>query len=224
MKRKDLGRWLTDPARLHSFDVIVFAHIDRISRGTDGDFSDIESWAHTNGKKLVMADSNGGIMFPSRNDQDFWMWTATKRQAGQEWQRIRARIWSARKNITSQGGIMGRAGWGCQIAGDRYAKSLVPTDTCVRYAPEIYQRIADGDSLRAVAQWLDSEGVPTDAGKRWNEGVLSALIKSRTYMGEREQSYPEFTCTEDHQHSHRCPTRASRASWSPRSLRRVTVG
>jgi hypothetical protein len=43
MKRKDLGRWLTDPARLHSFDVIVFAHIDRISRGTDGDLSDIES-------------------------------------------------------------------------------------------------------------------------------------------------------------------------------------
>jgi DNA invertase Pin-like site-specific DNA recombinase len=208
MHRKELGQWLTDPAKLVQYDAIVFYAVDRISRGSDEDFSRIESWASQNGKRLVaVAAMDGGIQFPSRGDADYWQWTAMKRQAGQEWEVIRERIWRARKAITDQGGLMGRAIWGYEIQGDRYGKRLVPTDTCRAYWPQVLTRIAQGDSLRKVAQWLDSEGVATDTGKRWNEGTLGSLVKSPTYRGERKQQYPVVDCDQPHAHTRRCPKR-----------------
>jgi hypothetical protein len=49
MHRRELGQWLSDPVKLSSYDAIVFYAVDRISRGADEDFSNIESWASQNG-------------------------------------------------------------------------------------------------------------------------------------------------------------------------------
>jgi hypothetical protein len=91
---------------------------------------------------------------------------------------------------------MGRAIWGYQIAGDRYSRRLVATDQCREYWPQVLTRLAQGDSLRKVAAWLDSEGVKTDSGLPWNEGTLGSLVKSPTYRGERKQQYPVIDCDE----------------------------
>jgi len=208
MNRRELGQWLSDPVKLASYDAIVFYAIDRISRGSDEDFVAIKAWASQNGKRLVaVGPMDGGIQYPSRGDADYWMWTAMERQAGQEWLAIRERIWRARKAITDQGGLMGRAIWGYQIQGDRYGKRLVPTDLCREYWPQVLTRLAEGDSLRKVAAWLDAESVPTDTGKRWNEGTLGSLVKSPTYRGERRQQYPVVDCQEPHVHDRKCPSR-----------------
>src|ERR1051326_9228592 len=40
-KRKNLKPWVTDPAKMAQYDAIVAHRTDRISRGTDADFSEI---------------------------------------------------------------------------------------------------------------------------------------------------------------------------------------
>ena len=151
MDRKELGSWLRDPEKLASFDVIVAYTVDRFSRGNDEDFSRIEAWAADNGKRLVMVSSaEGGIQYPSRNDADFWQWTAMKRQAGQEWENIRERNTRARRRIIDTSGMVGRAPWGYVIDGDGYAKTLVPTAQCllaVRRNPVVGPEVAVGPPL-----------------------------------------------------------------------------
>ncbi len=89
--RPNLRKFVTDHAEMAEYDAIVAIKTDRISRGTDEDFSQIESWAARHGKKIIIVGPDGGIQFPSRHDSDFWQWTATKRQSRKEWEDIRDR-------------------------------------------------------------------------------------------------------------------------------------
>lgn len=86
----------------------------------------------------------------------------------------------------AKGSIVGRAPWGYRIERQGDIKVIVPTAEGRRYIPQIFQRVIDGESLRKIAAWLDSEGASTESGKRWNESYLgNRLIKNTTYMGQR---------------------------------------
>jgi site-specific DNA recombinase len=115
INREDLGAWLNDPAKLVQFDVLVAYKADRLSRGDDIDWSRIETWAGDNRKTLVIVDSSTGIHFPSRDDSDFWQWSAVKRQSGKEWADIRERIIRAQCAILRAGGWCGRAPFAYRI-------------------------------------------------------------------------------------------------------------
>jgi DNA invertase Pin-like site-specific DNA recombinase len=77
----------------------------------------------------------------------------------------------------------GNVGWGFDIVGPKYGRTIVPTDECREYAPEIFRRCIKGESLRQIAAWLDSEGVQTARGGRWNEGSVRWIIRNRVYAG-----------------------------------------
>lgn len=77
----------------------------------------------------------------------------------------------------------GNAPWGFDIVGPKYGKTIVPTDVCRKYAPKIFQLCINGWSLRKMAAWLDSEGVPTVRGGKWNEGTVRWIIRQRAYAG-----------------------------------------
>jgi hypothetical protein len=104
-------------------------------------------------------------------------------------------------NIKASGHVYnGNVPWGFKVVGPKYGKTLEATDLARKYVPQIFQRCIDGDSLRQIAAWLDSEGVkPASNGKtrrnkktgevkaigeKWNEGSVRWIILSRAYAGK----------------------------------------
>ena len=172
------------------YDAIVAFKTDRISRGTDEDFSTIEAWAALHGKRIIIVGADGGIQYPSRNDSDYWQWTATKRQARKEWEDIRGRIMARTADLRARGKLVGRPAFGFAVAGTKYDKRLEPTDIGIKYVPEIFRRIAKGDSLVTVARWLDSEGVHPNSrdATNWSPTSISQMIRNRVYVGQRKRT------------------------------------
>lgn len=86
--------------------------------------------------------------------------------------------------LKANGAIYGNVPWGFTIVGEKYSKTLVPTDLCREVVPQIFARCIAGDSLRTIAAWLDSEGIPTPRGNtRWSESSVRWIIKRRAYAG-----------------------------------------
>jgi Resolvase, N terminal domain len=89
--RKNLGPWLTDPALVTRWDVLVAAKGDRISRERIEYWSELEAWAVAHGRTLVVVE-RGGVFFPPRHEGDSYNWTGIKSMAGAEWDVIRGRV------------------------------------------------------------------------------------------------------------------------------------
>jgi DNA invertase Pin-like site-specific DNA recombinase len=193
--RPDLGNWLNE--RLQDFDAVVAYKADRLSRGEDTDWSRIETWAADHGKTLIIVDSATGIRYPARDDSDRWQWMAQKTQAGKEWNDIRERSTRAQCKIMRDGSWVGRAPWGYKIAGTKYNKSLVIDPELKKYVIGVFNRAVKGESLRAIARWLESEGVPTERGNSaWSDVAARQIIVNPTYSGTAERSCAE--CGQTH--------------------------
>jgi DNA invertase Pin-like site-specific DNA recombinase len=96
--------------------------------------------------------------------------------------------------IRANGGVgPGGIPWGYEIVGEKYSKRLVPTDLCKEYAPQIFDRAIKGETYRAIAEWLDSEGVPPKRGKQWHEGSVRKLIRNRIYAGRWQNADKTIT-------------------------------
>jgi len=180
--RKYLKSWVTKPELIASYDGILCFATDRLGRGTQEDFTRIEAWATEHGKALVIAGGNG-IMYPARDDSDYWQWAATKREARREWESIRERSMRAQRQLREGGKLVGRYPWGYASAGEKYDRRMITTAAGERYVPEIYTRIADGQTLPAVAAWLSEQ-----TGRDWHPRVLAALVRNPTYRGDHRDA------------------------------------
>jgi site-specific DNA recombinase len=202
-ERKNLREWVTQPDKLMLYDAVIAFKTDRVSRGDQEDFTRIEAWATTHGKRIIIVD---GPQYPARDDADFWRWQAEKRVARQEWEQIRERLGRMQQALIARGKLVGTPCWGYEITGGEYDKTIVPTEICRQWAPPIFERCAEGWSLDQIARWLDAEGVPTQAqiktaqqaaaddagtvetagaGSRWQPAVIGRLIRNTTYIGYR---------------------------------------
>ena len=76
--------------------------------------------------------------------------------------------------------------WGYVVTGPKYAKTIVPTEQCKKYVPQIFQRCIDGQSCMTIAKWLDSEDVKPPRGKVWSDRTLWQLLQNMTYAGRRQ--------------------------------------
>jgi DNA invertase Pin-like site-specific DNA recombinase len=188
--RKNLGPWLTDPALVTRWDVLVAAKGDRISRERIEYWSELEAWAVAHGKTLVVVE-RGGVFFPPRHEGDSYNWTGIKSMAGAEWDVIRGRVVQSHCRIMRDGYWVGRAPFGYAITGDRYRKTLVPAGTA-DYVPAVYARAIEGESLQKVADWLTAEGVPTETGNAvWHPGTVKQILSNATYSGTHTRSCVE---------------------------------
>jgi DNA invertase Pin-like site-specific DNA recombinase len=88
--------------------------------------------------------------------------------------------------MRARGALIGLPPWGFAVAGERHAKTMVPTADGRTYIPEIYSRVVRGDSLATVAKWLASE-----TGRTWWPKTIGNLIKNPAYMGRRCEWFPE---------------------------------
>ncbi|HEY3977842.1 MAG TPA: recombinase family protein, partial [Streptosporangiaceae bacterium] len=196
-EREKLGPWLTDPALIAQWDVLVAAAGDRISRERIEYWSELEAWAVKRGKKLVVCE-RGGVYFPPRHEGDEYNWTGIKSGAGKEWDVIRGRIIRSQCRIMRDGGWCGRAPFGYVIAGAKYSKALVIDSATAKHVREIFDRAIKGDSLRTIGKWLEAEGVKTERGRTsWPEGTVKQLIDNQTYSGAHTRGCAECEGTHD---------------------------
>jgi DNA invertase Pin-like site-specific DNA recombinase len=72
----------------------------------------------------------------------------------------------------------GNSYWGYAITGEKYGKTLAPTDDGRRYVPQIFQRIADGQSCHQVGHWLRSGPWPGVSDK-----TVYRMIRNPIYRG-----------------------------------------
>ncbi len=187
MDRKHLRPWVTDPARMAMYDGLLALKTDRLSRGTQEDFTRIENWATEHGKALVIAD---GPQYPARNDSGYWQWAAEKRTARTEWENDRERSMRAQRELRARGRLVGRPPFGYQVIGVKYDKTLVPSELGRQYIPPIFAKVTAGESLASVALWLTAEGVPTmnKAAKDWCANRVAAIIRNPIYRGTRQDA------------------------------------
>ena len=186
--RPKLRPWVTKPELMAQYDGILAYKNDRLSRGCWADETRIRLWAEEHGKALIIVD---GPQWPPRHDGDFWQWTAMANQARKEWEDIQRRNTETQAELRARGALIGRPPFGYTTAGDTYARYLTPTDEGLLIVPQIYARVIRGDSLPAIAAWLDAEGVRPTSGTKWWAKSLGELIHNPTYRGQRCEQDPK---------------------------------
>jgi DNA invertase Pin-like site-specific DNA recombinase len=182
-KRKNLRPWVTRPEMMARYDGILAYKNDRLSRGAWDDETEIRQWASKHGKVLVIVD---GPQWPPRHDGDFWQWTAQAQQAAKEWEEIRERNMRSQKELREKGKLVGRCPWGYEPFGELYNKTIMPTGQCREFAPQVFQRKVDGDSLMDIARWLDTTDAEPKYGGSWSPKSVANMIRNRTYMGQHQ--------------------------------------
>jgi len=215
--RKNLKPWVTDPERLGMYDVIVAYKTDRLSRGTQEDFTRIEFWATSNGKRLIIVD---GPQYPARKggheQPDYWQWHAEKMAARKEWENDRERVVRATDKLRRENKFVGRIPWGYVTEGPKYDRRLTATDLGREYIPQIYDLVIAGHSLAAICEWLDSlhlwQKRDPDTGELtdvpWWPGRVRDMIRNPVYRGhywmtriERDPETGEVAWSEKWEHS-----------------------
>jgi hypothetical protein len=97
---------------------------------------------------------------------------------------LSANVRIAHDRSRANGAVISNVPWGFTIEGPKYHKKPAPTELCRRIVPQIFDRCIAGDSLRAIAAWLDSEGIPSPKGRAsWNESTIRWTIQQRAYAG-----------------------------------------
>jgi hypothetical protein len=175
-ERPNLKPWVTQPALMAKYDGIVAAKQDRLSRAKWRDETDIRRWAEDNGKTLFIVDKD--MMWPPADEDDTGRWNDGAEQARREWVSISRRYRRMQKRLRDSGALVGRPAWGYAVAGEPKAKRLEPTDEGRRLVPETYTRVAAGQTLTAVAEWLTEQ-----TGRPWWPRTVASLIRNPVYRG-----------------------------------------
>jgi site-specific DNA recombinase len=179
--RPNLRPWVTDPERMAMYDGIVAYKNDRLSRGVWADEARIRLWAEENGKTLLIVN---GPQWPPRDSGDKALWESKADSARQEWEEDQERSLRNQKALRDAGKLTSKPPWGYESAGEKYEKTMVPTETARVYIPKIFARVADGMALAKVGAWLESKGVVSSAksGKWWSSSI-AFIIRNTTYKG-----------------------------------------
>jgi DNA invertase Pin-like site-specific DNA recombinase len=172
---------MIDDMRHGMFKVLVCWHSDRIERRGDAYLQMTllavhDAAGHIEATKEPLFDKEGiegelATSFSGIMSHRYSVEISRKVKLGQD--RIRA-----------NDAVITMLPWGYSSDGPKYNKTAVPTDVCREYWPQVLTRCLT-DSCRAICTWLDSEGIETDSGKSWNEGVLRRLIRNPVYCGRR---------------------------------------
>ncbi len=187
--RPNLKAWVTEPDKLVQYDGIVAYKSDRLSRAEWSDEIQIRLWAQEHGKELFIVSPS--LHWPPSNQAEQLSWEIFASQAHEEWKNTSERYRRMQHYLKSQGKLVGRPPFGYDVAdADGGHKTLIPNELGRRYIPEIFDRCIAGESLRTIADWLDSEGVKPPNSTAWSANSIGKIIKSPTYTGRRAEQDP----------------------------------
>jgi site-specific DNA recombinase len=179
LERPELAKQLRD---LGAFDIVAGIKIDRLSRDT-GDFLAFAKFLNDQGKWL--ASTGEGICLKGDGSAaDTMTATVLAAAATMERQRIAERCKDSRARLLK----VGR--WGGGVPPFGYAiydtgkgKTLVQDPVRARYAEAMAERAIDGHSNGRIARWLNSEGVKTQRGHRWEPETVGQVLRGHSLAG-----------------------------------------
>ena len=148
-----------------TYDEIVASTIDRLGRNAR-DLAKLRGWAEDNDKVLTIISPP--LHWPP-DPGDFASpitWVVLEQLAEIELKIITERIGNQQRDLIDRNAFTGRQCWAFNIVGEKGSKTLVPDPELRPYLHGMVDRALRGDTLLAIAQWLDSKGIPTDQGKQ----------------------------------------------------------
>lgn len=196
-ERPNLKPWVTDPAHMATYDGIVAAKQDRLSRADWSDEARIRLWAEKHGKTLFIVDRN--LQWPPIDADGRERWNYGAEQARREWEETSKRYRRMQRNLRSQGFLVGRAHYGHRTKGIKCGKSpcicksdrkipVLDPDTAP-IVREMAERYLSGQSSRVIRDWLNATGVPVAlASKRgknqgWREHKVLEILHNPAIIG-----------------------------------------
>jgi hypothetical protein len=97
---------------------------------------------------------------------------------------IGTRVSSARSYLSKQGYFSGgRVPFGYQLEKDDGHNRLVPNPEEAELIHQMIDRVLAGETARAVARWLNDEGVPSRLGRDWTGPSVKTLLTGRPITG-----------------------------------------
>jgi DNA invertase Pin-like site-specific DNA recombinase len=165
--------------------VLVVWHSDRLERRHDGKTKTLM------GTLAEFTDAGGrveSVQEPTLGQLDFGGQVTTFITGlinHEKSKHISEQVNLAFDRIEANDAVRGNVPWGYVLVGPKYDKKQVATDVARVYVPQIFIRCADGDSLRTIATWLDSEKVKPLRAEKWHERSVWVIIRNRAYAGRR---------------------------------------
>lgn len=171
--REGLGPWLTDPAKVAQWDVLIVAKLDRLTRSLS-DFDELVGWLDRNNKTLVSVSES--IDLSTSTGRMFCNLLAMFAQFERE------RMSERRKDAANK---IRENGW---WAGFGYPYGTKPVKVAdhweIEIDPDTYAQletiagqILEGHSASAIAKRLNALGVPTPAkGKEWRQNTIRDMF------------------------------------------------
>lgn len=171
--------------RAGRIDVLVVWKVDRSERrGPRWAFNLIHDVREAGGRIEFVTETYLNVDGPAADLMLANMATMAREESKTKSDRVRIGRDAARAN----GGAVSGAPWGYRVTGPKRGKQFTPTVQGRRYVPEIFRRIADGESLADAVRWLDSERITwTHKGERtarkWYPRTIGLMIRNPAYKG-----------------------------------------
>jgi site-specific DNA recombinase len=195
-ERPDLGPWLTDPAKLDQYDVLIFWRLDRLIRNAI-DFWDLIKWAKENGKGFISATEEIDL------DSDWGQIIAMiiAKVAEIEARNISIRVTGAHATLRqSERWAGGHIPYGYMPKQLDKGWTLVRNPETLPNLLEAVHRVIDGESRYSIIGDFNDRGVLTPreweakhkgkaAGKEpvakrmWANAVLNKMLRSKAMLG-----------------------------------------
>ncbi len=189
-KRTQLGKWLTKPELVAQWDVLVVSKLDRLGRSARH-LRNIRDWADTNGKRLHVIGQNLQWPIPKGDFGSKLQWELLAVLAEWELDTITERQAAARSKVHENGGFVSKPPYGFEVVGERYSRTIQPIPELAPVLRELITHALRGDTLLAMAQWLDAQGVAPRAvgGTSWAPGSVRRVLQSTSLKGRTLQTY-----------------------------------
>jgi site-specific DNA recombinase len=178
-ERACLGPWLTDPAKVAAWSILVTPRFDRLSRSTL-DFALLRHWIDARGKTIVSVFEPCDLSTPEGSLM------ASNLVAMAEFERKRAGT-----NRGTVGTFIrtagrwdgGRTPFGYQAIGTDGDYHLVVHDAQAAIARGMAEDAAAGKGLLTIARELNAAGIPASLGGQWTDNAVRRVLMSPALMG-----------------------------------------
>jgi site-specific DNA recombinase len=175
-KRDGLGPYLTDPAKIDTWDTLVITKLDRACRDL-ADYLKLSTWCDKHGKKLVVLDDPS---MDTSTPQGRAM--ANMRATFAEYEREMGKVRNKERyeELKSQGRWTGgRVNYGYRY--DAQAQHLVPDEGGTADVLRAMADLAiDGKSQWQIARWLNDSGHRTTTKRRqvnWTQDTVRRVLR-----------------------------------------------
>jgi DNA invertase Pin-like site-specific DNA recombinase len=198
-KRPHLGPWLTEPAKIAKWDVLVTTKLDRACRDA-WDFLQLRKWCEENGKVYVSLSENIDLSTASGR-LTATQWAAT---AEFERERMRERRLETLAELEEQGRWKGgRIGYGLRAVQTEDGYYLEPDEGGTADVVRKMARMAiAGKSNGQIAKWLNSSGHKTGTRGAWRIERVRLVLHSENMskiLAEDERAELRLALSERHQ-------------------------